>query len=51
MFNNISDKVYITDGDLKIMINSAKEIHGNNQEEITKSVIREIHYAELVSNL
>ena len=53
MANNsgVSDKVCISDYDLKIMVEGAKETYGDDSVAVTKSVINQIQYAEMVSNL
>ena len=35
----ISDKIHISDYDLKIMVDHSKELHGNNDVEVVKGVI------------
>jgi hypothetical protein len=49
--SGVSDKTYISEQDLEIMINASKEAHGNDNKAIIKGVIHQIQYAELVSNL
>ena len=48
--SGVSDKVCISDYDLKIMVDDAKELHGDDSVAVTKSVISQIQYAEMVSN-
>ena len=47
----ISDKVHISDFDLKYMIELSKEVNGDDELKMVKGVISQIRYAEMVSNL
>lgn len=49
--SKVSDKVYISDQDLEIMVKASKDVHGDDHTAVTKGVIAQIQYAELVSNL
>jgi len=49
--SGVSDKTYISEHDLEIMIKASKDAHGDDDSAIVKGVINQIQYAELVSNL
>ena len=46
-----SEKITINEQDLKIMIDLSREVHGNDNLAVTKGVLKQIEYAELVSTL